>query len=250
MKKFVFEPPLTEGVIVKRKSQFTIIVNKDGKDYSCHCPTTGRVGNLDLAGLPCLMSASKDPERKTPFTVEAVSLSLPQDENKSWIGINQNAANRYVEHFLKNGGFGNIVGKDKTVLREKTLGDSKFDFLVDNVYLEVKTPLQTLQVEYPPHVKVKKSAPFSSTGRFMKHMAQLGESLQERQRAILLTCFIYDNPGFKVSEPSTNYQQVQNTVRTSINKGVELWQANFKLTKDGVSLDKYFPLDFENILTV
>ena len=81
-------------------------------------------------------------------------------------------------------------------------------------------------------------------------MTQLGESLQERQRAILLTCFIYDNPGFKVSEPSTNYQQVQNTVRTSINKGVELWQANFKLTKDGVSLDKYFPLDFEDILTV
>ena len=247
MRDFIFESPLAEGVITKRKSQFTIIVNIDGQDVSCHCPTTGRVGDMDLSGRPCLLSKSKDPNRKTPYTVEAVSLNKPDDNDKKWIGINQNAVNRYAEHFLKNGGFEKIVGTDKTVQREKTLGNSKFDFLVDNVYLEVKTPLQTLQVDYPDYIKLKKPAPFSSTERFAKHMAQLGESLADHQRAILLVCFVYDNPGFKVINKSTNYQQVKDTVDNSVSKGVEIWQANFCITKTGVSLDRYFPLKIEDI---
>ena len=97
---YLFESPLVEGVIEKRKSQFTMIVTYQGESVNCHCPTTGRVGNLELSGRPCLLSESKDPTRKTRFTVEAVSLNRPGDTKKSWIGINQNAANRYVEHFL------------------------------------------------------------------------------------------------------------------------------------------------------
>ncbi|MBE5748107.1 MAG: DNA/RNA nuclease SfsA [Clostridiales bacterium] len=247
MKDFIFANPLVEGVITKRKSQFTIIVNIDGNDVSCHCPTTGRVGDMDLSGRPCLLSESNDPNRKTPYTVEAVSLNKPDDIDKKWIGINQNAANRYVEHFLKNGGFDKIVETGKNVQREKKLGNSKFDFFVDNVYLEVKTPLQTLQVDYPDYIKLKKPAPFSSTGRFAKHMAQLAESLEDHQRAILLVCFIYDNPGFKVVNKSTNYDQVKDTVSTSVHKGVEMWQANFRLTPTHVELEKYFPLQLENI---
>lgn len=243
---FVFSAPLTQGVIVKRKSQFTIVVEKDGAKYSCHCPTTGRVGDMDLGGRPCLLSAAADPNRKTPFTVEAVSLDRPETSDKRWIGINQNAANRYVEHYLKNGGFADIIGENKTVLREQTIADSKFDFLAGDVYLEVKTPLQTLQVDYPDYIKLKKPSPFSSTGRFTKHMAQLGESLADHQKAVLLVCFLYDNPGFKVINRSTNYETVRRTVDSSAAKGVEIWQANFKITPTCVTLEKHFRLRLED----
>ncbi|WP_424725817.1 hypothetical protein [Methanobacterium sp.] len=47
------------------------------------------MGNIDLSGIPCLLSKSNDPKRKTPYTVEAVSLDLPESKEKSWIGINQ-----------------------------------------------------------------------------------------------------------------------------------------------------------------
>ena len=40
--------------------------------------------------------------RKTPFTVEAVSLADPSGP-PSWVGINQMAANRYIEHFWNAG---------------------------------------------------------------------------------------------------------------------------------------------------
>jgi sugar fermentation stimulation protein A len=147
-----------------------------------------------------------------------------------------------VEHYLVNGGFSDIVEAGGMVRREQFLGVSKLDFLVGNTYLEVKTPLQSLQVESPDYVKTKKNAPFSSTERFVKHITELANSLQSHQRAILLTCFLYDNPGFEVVERSANYEQVSAAVSRATAAGVEIWQANFKITPCSVELSKYFRL--------
>lgn len=243
---FEFETPLVEGVIERRKSQFTMLVSVGGQEgVACHCPTTGRIGNLDVSGRPCLLSASADPRRKTPYTVEAVSLARPEDQAKSWIGINQNAANRYVEHYLRNGGFADMVGDATEVRREVFLGISKLDFLVGSTYLEVKTPLQHLQVDVPDWVRTKKVAPFSSTGRMSKHFEELGTSLANHERAILLVCFVYDNPGFQIVERSTNYDQVKELVDRNVERGVETWQANFEITPLGVELKRHFPIDIK-----
>lgn len=243
---FKFKEPLIEGVIVKRKGQFIMVCEINGEETNCHCPTTGRIGDLDIKGLPCLLSKSDDPKRKTPYTVEAVSLNKPEEQEKSWIGINQNAANRYVEQCLIDGKFKEMVGIPTSVLREQFLGVSKLDFLVDHTYLEVKTPLQHLQIDYPAHIKTKKVAPFSATDRFVKHITELGNSLKENQRAILLNCFIYDNPGFKVSERSTHYDEVKAAFDKSMALGVETWQANFEIQPEGVKLIKYFQTNIEN----
>nr|WP_320026297.1 DNA/RNA nuclease SfsA [uncultured Acetobacterium sp.] len=237
---FEFDTELVEAKITGRKSQFVIdVVTEDGI-IPCHCPTTGRIGNIELTDRPCLLSKSQSTKRKTPYTVEAISLNKFEDKNKVWIGINQNAVNRYVEFFLNAGGFAAMVGTDNRVLREQVLGLSKLDFLVGNTYLEVKTPLQSLQITIPDYVKTKKTTPFSSTDRFVKHMTELGNSLQNAQRAILLICFIYDNPGFKVIDKSTNSEHVKAAVDKSVALGVEMWQANFEIQPDGVRLDKYF----------
>ncbi len=244
MLPFIFENPLVEGIIEKRNSQFTIQVIYNNESYNCHCPTTGRIGNLDLTGIPCLLSPSTNSFRKTAFTVEAVSLNKPEDFEKSWIGINQNAVNRYVEHFLCNGGFFDMIDSE-TVQREQTLGHSKLDFLVGNTFIEVKTPLQHLQIDIPPHVKTKKVTPFSSTDRMTRHITELGDSLKKNQRAILLLCFMYDNPGFRVITKSTKYEEVKRIVDENIAKGVEIWQANFKINSIAVSLEKYFRIEIK-----
>ena len=237
---FRFPAPLKEGIIVKRNSQFTMTVRIEKQNYLCHCPTTGRIGNISLTERPCLLSKSTDSNRKTAFTVEAISLNHPEDSEKSWIGINQNAVNRYVEHFLINGGFADLVGLNQEIRREQILGNSKLDFLIGDAYLEVKMPLQHLQLEIPDYVNTKKVTPFSSTDRFVKHITELGNSLQSHQRAILLTCFIYDNPGFQVIEKSTHYEEVSMAVAHSIVQGVETWQANFKITPEEVVLKRFF----------
>lgn len=241
--KFIFDESLIEGIIQTRKSQFTMLVKIETEILTCHCPTTGRIGNIELAARPCLLSKSSDPKRKTPYTVEAVSLNHADDTVKSWVGINQNAVNRYVEHYLQNGELAEITGGCTDVHREQFLGVSKLDFRVGDTYLEVKTPLQHLQIDIPDYIKTKSSAPFSSTERFVKHITTLKDSLQQHQRAILLTCFIYDNPGFQVIERSTNFATVKKTMDDCMAAGVEQWQVNFEITPTAVNLQKYYKLN-------
>lgn len=76
-KAFLFHTLLIEGIILKRKSQFTMVVDVKGEVFSCHCPTTGRIVNIEISSRPCLLSKSSDYNRKTPYTVEAFSLNLP-----------------------------------------------------------------------------------------------------------------------------------------------------------------------------
>ncbi|ALV45086.1 hypothetical protein MB46_05760 [Arthrobacter alpinus] len=74
----VFPEELLSGTIIRRPNRFIIDVEIDGEQVSCHCPTTGRIGNLVLDDLPCLLSLSRNPQRKTPFTVEAISVDPPE----------------------------------------------------------------------------------------------------------------------------------------------------------------------------
>ena len=41
---------------------------------------------------------------------------------------------------------------------------------------------------------------------------------------------------------STNYEEVKETVEANVAKGVQTWQANFKITPAEVTLEKYFQL--------
>lgn len=242
-----FVSPLVEGIIRSRKGQFVMIVDIDGEEQRCHCPCTGRIGNIDVISRPCLLSEAKETTRKTKYTVEAISLNCPEDRDKSWIGINQNCANRYVEFCLKNNRLSEMIQTNNEILREQVIGNSKLDFLVDNTYIEIKTPLQNIQLPIPNYVHQKKPTPFYSIDRFCKHVTDLKNSLASHQRAIMLLVFIYDNPGFKVLTQSTSFEKIQKLTTEAFSNGVELWQANFKITPESVTLSRYFQLDFRKI---
>ncbi|MFE2944153.1 DNA/RNA nuclease SfsA [Streptomyces sp. NPDC059255] len=228
-----FPEPLTRARIIRHPNRFIIDADIGGSETACHCPTTGRIGNLLLDGLDCLLSRSENPARKTPYTVEAVSVDAPGTARPAWIGINQSAANRYVEQALVHHLLPKIVTAH-SVLRERTLGRSRLDFLVDDdTYVEVKTPLDNLQVALGDHVRTRPRPPLASTDRLVKHIGELGRSLQAHQRAVLVVCFLYDNPGFEV-RPSSHHDQVQASVAQAVRGGVEIWQVNFRLDAAGV----------------
>ena len=248
MSNFEFKNKLTEGIIKKRQGQFILFVDVNGIEYRCHCPTTGRVGDIELFDRPCLLSKSNDKKRTTEWTVEAISLNKIEDKNKKWIGINQSASNRYVEFYLKNNFFNEILSNPKNILREQFLGKSKLDFLVDNCFIEVKTPLHYLDLKIPNYIKRKKTIPFNSVNRFEKHIEELGNSLKSHQKAILLTVFLYDAPKFKVKDEwkSVKFNEVLKIVKTNLNKGVEFWQVNFKITDKNVLFNKLYKLDLNS----
>lgn len=202
----------------------------------CHCPTTGRIGDVDTRNIAGLVSKSEDAKRKLPYTVEAVSCDNLEHQNKNWIGINQIFSNRLVEYFLNTHQLDSMVSDYSTVRREVNLGVSKLDFLVGNTYMEVKTPLTTLHVKYGPHIKTKPITPFSSTERFTKHIHELAGSLQSHERAILLTVHQYIITQQKPHQASTNYQEASEAMQATKEKGLEVWNLDTRFTSQGVSL--------------
>lgn len=209
-----------------------IVMGNEGT-IRCHCPTTGRLGDLDLKGLPCMYSTSGDPRRKTAGTVEAISTSPKAD---AWVGINQNAANRYFEFFLKNGYLSKLAKGD--VRREVRLGKSRIDFQVGNAFIEVKTPLIMLPagVDVP---RVRRSR-FDSFDRLIRHMGELRRSLRKGAKAKIVLCFLYDARPFMPPKPDKTNRRILAAAKAAEVAGVERWQANFSIDESGVSLIRYF----------
>ena len=243
-----FEDELTEGIIKERKGQFILIVDVDGKEHRCHCPTTGAIGGIILKNIPCLMSKSNNPKRTTEFTVEAISLDKPDKKNKKWIGINQVKANKYIEHFLKEGKFSKMFKKVNTIKREQKLGDSKLDFLInDNCYMEVKSPLHNLNINIPSYLETRKKNMLYAGNRLIKHMLELGKCLKNSQRAIMLIAFQYNSEKFGKKEKKENvknFEKIQETVDKIYSSGVESWQVNLSIDKKGISFLDHFKLQF------
>ncbi len=222
--KYKFSKPLIEGVIKSRPNRFIMNVAINGKTIRCHCPSTGRIGDNTFSGVKCLLSKSDNPDRKTPYTVEAVYKGR-------WIGINQVMVNRYVEHFLKSGQLAKMI-KAREVKREVPRGKSRIDFLINNNdLLEVKMPLISLPGE-------SGSLKALHADRMIKHF----KDIVKADRAIFALCFVYDAKPFAPPTPDRHASTIHRAARRARAKGVENWQINMKIDKEGVELIKYFRL--------
>jgi len=107
------------------------------------------------------------------------------------VGINQNRANRYVEHFLRTGALSEVMGLPRKagaleVLPEQMLGESKIDFQVErHHYIEVKTPLSWLDpVGHPRRKEVPRQGwkPSRLSPRLDRHFTSLAAALRKTNR--------------------------------------------------------------------
>ena len=240
--RFLFPCKLTEGLIRSRPNRFVMMVDVAGELKKCHCPSTGRIGSIQFEDIPCLISACDGENRKTGHTVEAFSLDAPGKKKKRWIGINQVKANRYMEHFLKDGQMSRMF-RVEHLKKEVRLGDSRFDFLVNGRdILEVKTPLEGIPCE--GHAKYRPDIP--PAFHFERAFRQLRDStrtISDGARSVLLICHIYDARPFKVPPPGTNNPRILDAIKDATAKGMESWQANLRIDEEGVGLSDYFKIN-------
>jgi len=241
MKSYLFSEKLVDGLIKSRPNRFIMAVEIDGTIHRCHCPSTGRIGTIKFDDVPCLLSRSRDAARKTAFTVEAISVDRQETIKKVWIGINQSKANQYIEFFLKSGQLTKMIPAVEEVGREVKLGRSRIDFLVNKKdYVEVKTPLKDFIPKGAPEVK---GMPLTNFERIIKHFKDISSSIKDGSRAIFLMCYMYDAKPFMVPKPSTKEMQIVRAARIASKKGLESWQINLNINKNGVRLRSYFRLE-------
>lgn len=228
--RYKFNKPLIDGTIKSRPNKFIFMVDINGTVEKCHCPTTGRIGEIEFKNIPCLLSENA-PGRFTRYTVEAIS-----SDRKNWIGINQNKANHYIEYFLKTRQLSKLA--HGSVQRERSLSFAKVDFLVGNTYVEVKTPL----LELPGSLAHREFSKFNSFDKMIKHFKDMSNGLRYGYRAVIILCYMYAAEPFSVPKEERDNWRMQRAAMMATRKGIETWQANLKIGKDGVELMKYFKL--------
>jgi sugar fermentation stimulation protein A len=233
--EYKFKAPLIRATILKRNSQFTATVSLNGKEMTVHVPNTGRIGDVNLTNVPCLLSYHKNKKRKYKYDIEAVLLS--DDDN--WVGINQILSNKLVQYFLETNQLSDMIDtedSDDSILREVKLGNSVLDFKVGNIYIEVKTPLMMVSVKYGKNIKIRPKSPNSSTERFTKHIKELAESLKKEERAILLIVNQYRVTEKKEFQNDAYFKKVKKVIKDSIKKGIEIWNLELNFAPEGVSI--------------
>jgi sugar fermentation stimulation protein A len=240
MKAYKFKEKLEQGLIKSRPNRFIMMVKLGNKTLKCHCPSTGRIGDLVFKDIPCLLSKANNDKRKTNHTVEAISLNPINKKNKKWVGINQVKINKYIEFFLKNNQFPRMIKTKNNVEREKALGHSRIDFLIDHHYLEIKMPLISLPTK--KELTYQKPTKFNSFDRLIKHFNDLSKNLKNKSRAIIALCYMYNARPFKAPITDKTNFRVKKAAGQAIKRGVEQWQINLKIDKNGVAPINYFRL--------
>jgi len=235
--KFLFEVPLLEARVLKRPNRFIVLAEVNGEQVEVHCPTTGSVGGWLLDGLNCLISGPyPTSQRRTAYTLEALEVPLANGA-KSYVGVNQNQANRYVEASVLSGLFEEAIGEFHYLRAERKHGAARIDFNINgDTFLEVKTPLKIINMDTLVPAKSTgygSVAGPASTERLLRHVKELTAALGEGQKAILLSCFIYDAPTF---DPPANsaYTELTTALQDARKAGLESWQVNYEIDGEGI----------------
>lgn len=160
-----------EATFIERPNRFIIYVDIEGETVKCHCPNTGRMGELLIPGVKVILERSNNPNRKTKFSVVAVykgDLIVP---------ITSVRANDVVSEII----IPRLFSEPK-VRKEVTFADSRFDFLVEdgyaNTFIEVKSC--TL------FIGDRAIFPDAPTSRGVKHLKELLEATKKGYRAMVI----------------------------------------------------------------
>jgi sugar fermentation stimulation protein A len=202
----------------------------------CHFPATGNVGNIVFKDIPCLLTLTNNP--KTKYTIDAISLN----GGKNWIGINQIKANSVIENLLRTNQLIKIIDTTNSeIKRERKVGNSRLDFVINDIYIEVKTPLIILPLKdgyVSDKIQFTKKITSVSTDRFFKHLDELSHNIK---RSILLLLYMFEaKPFCPPKNNNGNGEKIKEKVLNSIQNGVEVWQVNCKFTPRAIELVDYY----------
>jgi len=161
----IFDKETKVVKFVRRPNRFQGYVIIDGKEELVHVPNTGRCREILIPGCRALIRAENGANRKTRFSL------IGGYKNGKLINIDSQAPNKIVEEALINKKI-NGLESYTTICREKTFGNSRFDFKLTNdngeeYYLEVKG----VTLEEDGHSMF----PDAPTDRGRKHLLELIE---------------------------------------------------------------------------
>ncbi len=222
---------IIKSEFIKRPNRFQAYVNIDGVETIVHVPNTGRCKEILIPGCTVILRQEDNPNRKTKYDL------IAGYKNGILINIDSQIPNKVVEEALKEKKI-KPLNKYDIVQREKTFGNSRFDFkltdkLGNECYVEVKGV--TLEDDG------KAMFPDAPTERGKKHLLELIEVKKTGRDAVVI--FLIQMENVKYFTPyDIRDKAFSEALAFAEKSGVSVMAYNCKLGENFITLHNPVPV--------
>ena len=206
----------------ERPNRFIAYVEtKNGREI-CHVKNTGRCKELLPEDAVVYVQRNDNPARKTKLDLITV------EKNQYLINMDSQAPNQAVREWLE---AGNLFSKYAKIYPEKTYGESRFDFYIEDgerkAFMEVKGV--TLEIDGICRF------PDAPTERGVKHIKELQKCLEEGYEAYIL--FVIQMSPVKYLEPNdATHKAFGDALREAAKAGVQVMARDCLVTIDSMEI--------------
>ena len=227
-----FKKDLIHGRLIRRYKRFLAdVLLDDGAQVTAHCTNSGSMKSCLEEGAEVWLSPVDDPNRKTQFTWEMISIG------GGWVGINTSNPNALAFEWISNGIIPGLDGFTE-LKREVKWEDSRFDLYGEapdrSCFIEVK------------NVTLKEGEralfPDAVTERGRKHLHTLIRVKQSGMRAVML--YVVQRMDVEIFSAAREIDPAYaETLDEAVCKGVEVMVAQAKVSPEGITFYRMLPLD-------
>lgn len=210
---------------IKRPNRFQGYVKLNGEEIKVAVPNTGRCREILVEGTKVILRKGKNPKRITPYDLIAAY------KGNKLINIDSQAPNKVVYEALVNKKIPEL--REYTIIeREKTYGESRFDFRLTNedgevYFLEVKG----VTLEENGYCKF----PDAPTERGARHLLELVSAKEEGFGAGVM--FLIQMDGMKEFSPYDERDpKFGEALRRASSNGVDIFAYQCKICENELTL--------------
>lgn len=213
---------IERAIFKERPNRFIAYVEtKEGREV-CHVKNTGRCRELLTPDAVVYVQRNDNPARKTKLDLIGV------EKNQYLVNMDSQAPNHAVKEWLK---AGNLFSEHAKIFPEKTYGESRFDFYIEDggrkAFIEVKGV--TLEEDGVCRF------PDAPTERGVKHVKELVKCLEDGYEAYIL--FVLQMSPVKYLEPNDRtHKAFGDALREAAEKGVHVMARDCHITTDSIEI--------------
>ena len=207
---------------LERPNRFIAYVETEHGREICHVKNTGRCKELLTDHAVVYVQRNDNPNRKTKLDLISV------EKNQYLINMDSQAPNIAVKEWLQKG---NLFSEHAKIYSEKTYGESRFDFYIEDgerkAFMEVKGV--TLETDGVCRF------PDAPTERGVKHIRELMACMDDGYEAYIL--FVIQLSPVKYLEPNDEtHKAFGDALREASRKGVHVMAVDCHITTDSMEI--------------
>ena len=232
---------IRKATFISRPNRFIAQCDLDGETVVAHVKNTGRCRELLVPGATVYLDEPTGKERKTKYDLIAVE-KICDDGRILLINMDSQAPNTAAHEFLR---MGNLFPNATAIRREFTIGNSRFDFRIDEgektTFLEVKGV--TLENDGVA------SFPDAPTERGVKHIEELAELKKQGYGAAIL--FVIQMKGITEFRPNDiTHKAFGDALRHAAEQGVKIYAYDSIITPDSIIIDKPVAVKLKKVVSI